>query len=420
MKVLYFDGSSAAKMQGGPMDSQDIVLWGKVRRDSTGHERERIDELCAWGKQFGVDGFVRMEMDFEIMHCDFKNGLRPVSSLNLASPILLDRRPPRPGLPKEFSINALDDNGRMDTAVLESGSWHNHYPGDPRIQLDFSRLVSFYDTELVPSLIPSRLNQTRFEHRLENISLHDSEAVMKVISGVLARPSKSSGIDWRGLFRVITLRYADRLEIIQHHLNSTETEAVSRTPLESASLVLQQLRIMLAPYILHSAIPAPSWRSDSNSWASPVFRYCATTHTDFISSIPSMLSPSETLLLNAIRGTNREICRVIVKIWAEAVLEGLDPALPRPPTDINDDRLNSVLDGWRADVTGLMSWLDWGIWIKCRPACSFEEMCYLPTWPFFRRPKDDPPRRGHRGPIYDDEIFPQPRCVRRVAPYGVE
>jgi len=30
-----------------------------------------------------------------------------------------------------------------------------------------------------------------------------------------------------------------------------------------------------------------------------------------------------------------------------------------------------------------MDWLDWSMWIKCKPACGFEEICYLPTWPFF-------------------------------------
>ncbi|KAG6833117.1 hypothetical protein H0H87_011225 [Tephrocybe sp. NHM501043] len=326
LKILYFDGSSAAKMQGGPMDSQDIILWGAVKPEWTWEERKRIDELCTWGKRYGLDGFVRMEMDFEILYCDFKNGLQPVSRLNLASPII-DKRPLPPGPIPGYPITTLDDNGRLSTAVLESGSWHNHYPGDPRVELDLSRLVSFYDTDLVSSLIPSRLNQTRFAHRLENISSHDVQAIMKAVDRVLTKPSTSSGIDWRGLFRVITLRYAERLEVMQHYLNASETETTSRTSLEVADLVLQELRVMLAPYILHSVVPTPSGLRTGNSWASPVFRHCATTHTDFITSISFALTPSEKLLLKAIQGTNREICRVVVKIWAEAVEEGLDPAL---------------------------------------------------------------------------------------------
>lgn len=59
LKVLYFDGSSAAKMVGGPMDSQDLVIWDAVRPEKTFAEKERITELCRWGKEVGLDGFVR-------------------------------------------------------------------------------------------------------------------------------------------------------------------------------------------------------------------------------------------------------------------------------------------------------------------------------------------------------------------------
>jgi len=60
LRLAYFDGSSAAKIEdSGVMDSQDIVIWGKVRPDMIWNERVRIEELCKWGKQFELDGFVR-------------------------------------------------------------------------------------------------------------------------------------------------------------------------------------------------------------------------------------------------------------------------------------------------------------------------------------------------------------------------
>ena len=63
LRVLYFDGSSAAKMRNGPMDTQDLLAWGKVNETKVFAERERLYNLCRWGKEFGIDGFVRMEMD---------------------------------------------------------------------------------------------------------------------------------------------------------------------------------------------------------------------------------------------------------------------------------------------------------------------------------------------------------------------
>jgi hypothetical protein len=59
LKVLYFDGSSGAKMKDGEMDTQDIVAWGKVSSDRFFDERNRINDLCEWGKKYQLDGFVR-------------------------------------------------------------------------------------------------------------------------------------------------------------------------------------------------------------------------------------------------------------------------------------------------------------------------------------------------------------------------
>lgn len=64
LHVMYFDGSSAAKMINGTLDTQDLMVWGEVHADwgNIFRDRERLDVLCDWGKGYGVDGFVRMEM----------------------------------------------------------------------------------------------------------------------------------------------------------------------------------------------------------------------------------------------------------------------------------------------------------------------------------------------------------------------
>ena len=59
LKVLYFDGSSAAKFLGGSMDSQDILTWGEVKPKWLFEEEKRLGDLCKWGEQYGIDGYVR-------------------------------------------------------------------------------------------------------------------------------------------------------------------------------------------------------------------------------------------------------------------------------------------------------------------------------------------------------------------------
>ena len=61
LRLVYFDGLSAAKVKDGPIDSQDIIAWGRLRPDKHNSERERIETLCEWGRPLGLDGFIRLE-----------------------------------------------------------------------------------------------------------------------------------------------------------------------------------------------------------------------------------------------------------------------------------------------------------------------------------------------------------------------
>jgi hypothetical protein len=61
LRLVYFDGLSAGNMKDGPMDTQDIIAWGRPRPDKYFSEWERIKILCDWGRPLGLDGFIRME-----------------------------------------------------------------------------------------------------------------------------------------------------------------------------------------------------------------------------------------------------------------------------------------------------------------------------------------------------------------------
>ncbi|KAF8969963.1 hypothetical protein BDZ97DRAFT_1653070 [Flammula alnicola] len=463
LKVLYFDGSSAAKMLGGPMDTQDLVVWGKVVPENTFDERRRIAELCRWGKQYGVDGFLRMEMDFEIMLCDFSAGVQTVSFLNLAPAGGTVRRPPPQ--PRTSASPAPSDSHAPRAAkqwpstlqpsaaprrptdprriaplfrVVESGSWHNHYPGETRIQLDYSRLISFYDPLLFPSLQIAREGQGRLDHRLDGISANDVRAFRARVGGMFAETDNpGSGVDWRTLFNTVTDRYAERLELLPYILNATATasEADAEAKLKQAH---RHITSMLAPYVLHSSVPPKtSLETGSNhSWAAPVFEFCATTHTHYIETneiLASKLTPSENTLLGAVKGVEKEICRILVSTWAEGVEVGLTESeslnLYSKSKDLRVSQ--DLAQKWRERIEDLMKWLDWSsYWLRCRPECSYEEMCYLPTWPFFSNPPPRPRRPtaflswvwevgnflDGEDPEENDWKDPQPKCVRRVEP----
>ncbi|KAG1876386.1 hypothetical protein F4604DRAFT_1761294 [Suillus subluteus] len=85
--------------------------------------------------------------------------------------------------------------------------------------------------------------------------------------------------------------------------------------------------------------------------------------------IGTALMPSEHLLLQAVRETTREICRVAMKMWASGLIVGVDPFYP-PGQCPQADRIHTLMGEWKEDVTLLISWLDWRVWVKCQPACG--------------------------------------------------
>lgn len=105
VKLLYFDGESAALMGLGQLDSQMLLAFGNVTgppppeggwgRGLWG-EYERARGLCGWlegarlgGRGWGFEGVVRMNAGFEVIWCDFGSGsLRLVSWLNVTAPLV--------------------------------------------------------------------------------------------------------------------------------------------------------------------------------------------------------------------------------------------------------------------------------------------------------------------------------------------
>ncbi|KAG1827391.1 uncharacterized protein BJ212DRAFT_49839 [Suillus subaureus] len=417
MKVLYFDGSSAVNIPGGTMDTQDLVAWSKMKPEWVGNEEQRIMDLCKWGQKYGVNGFVRMEMNFEVMVCDFTSHMEVVSFLNLEST--------RIGYGSPTDLPQDPNTVHHVFEIMHSASWREMYPGETRIMLDFSGLVSFYDTALVPSLVPQRVGLERWDHRVEGISSEDIERVQDRLAQALVRPpATTSGIDWKTVLRVVVDRYASRLEMMQYLVNMTLDD---RSIFGHAQQVQRRLRTVLLPYTVFAALPpnASVSANATNSWAAPVFRKCATSHTAYIVARGTTLMPSERLLLQAVRETTREICRVVTKMWAFGMMAGVDPLYP-PEQRPEADHIRTLMGEWKKDVTQLISWLDWNVWVKCRPACGFEEMCYLPTWPigFLPTPRYEPFQAQRDSaslwpdPNNGEWKRPQPKCIRRLEPYG--
>lgn len=179
---------------------------------------------------------------------------------------------------------------------------------------------------------------------------------------------------------------------------------------------------MLKPYILNNTSPdmstlesalsrlntsleASQRERGQHSWAQPIFRLCATMQTRYLTKLG--MTPSEMLLVRAVQGVQKEVCRVLTGIWASGVELELD--CDDSGASLKEEDSREVLKGWGRSVRELVKWLDWDVWAKCRPACQFDEVCYLPTWIFFPRPPED--RKSGEW-----TKRPEPRCWDRIHP----
>lgn len=268
--------------------------------------------------------------------------------------------------------------------VVEAGKWHDRFPSEERIQLDYTRFISFYDTSLFPSLQAYRRDQERWDHRLKNVSQEDIANFHQTLDDTLKGEwgVSKSGINWSTLLTIIDQRYSERLDLLRYILASI----LSRSKGNSRDAMVQaheHIRDMISHHILESAFPQTTMNLTIKSgpdpdirWATPVYQECSLAHTQHL-SVLSTLTRSETVLLQAVQDTLKEICRVLVGMWAEGVAVGLANSslgtqLSLDDAQILDSALEDMGSNWKNRTEGLMNWLDWSRWSTCEPACGYE------------------------------------------------
>ncbi|KAH9917311.1 uncharacterized protein B0H18DRAFT_1034860 [Fomitopsis serialis] len=393
INLLFFDGASGNKF-GGAVDTQDVLFWGEVNYDPHDKwfgEMARFHRMCEWGKQYGLDGIVRMQIDFELMYCNISDGLELVSAHSLVandgvkSP--LDTRdsvtaayssahmapePTKlPPIHREPMVPPDGWKGSLPSTFAEvrhTGTWHNS--GEVRIRVDPSTMVSFYDPALT-SVVESRRSSKRPEYRLTGISKEDVARVQADVTEMLARdPTENSGVDWQSLARVIQDRFFDRLPFVRHLLHQPYSNAS-----EHVLAVRRQLLVSLLPYMHREHVGTPEWYAQ-------MAEECATQYT---ARLPlSKFTKQEHVLYNATKEVLHEICRVYTKTWRGAF-------------DIEDQSVEVVsrlLVEWRGEFDALIKWLDWPAWMKCDPACGVDEFCF---WP--------------QGAVWESDSDRQPQCL---------
>ncbi|RDW62184.1 hypothetical protein BP6252_11617 [Coleophoma cylindrospora] len=305
-RLLYIDGMSAAKSPFGTLDSQDALLLNTTLDPLD--DFVRAHRLCALGAEWGIEGFIRMEAGFEIVLCDFSDGLDLISR---------NKRP---------SARAAEGhNERFFLEYMRSVSERYFDIGASRVMLDFSSMVSAYFYPVNFSNPDSLSNHPRLVlTRPEELSFIRAE-----LQHVLKRPRQFTGVHWQGVADLVVSRYQARLKFL-----------AAGPPLSS---FLSEVNHLLNVFVDYEA---------GSSMESSITQ-CA---SQYVQSI-TVSTPQDELLWDAITTVNRRICTALFEARGLLLGDGASS---------NGTIAATVL------LQELTSWLDWSIWKRCPPCSHAE------------------------------------------------
>lgn len=336
LQFLYVDGMSGGKTTMGTLDTQDYLLRGdrsygeagRIRAQAGGgpmNERQRAIDLCGLCKEWGLHGIIRMEAGFEIIQCNFTDGLEQIQALQRPDPGSRDGDQWR-------SIQNFEYLRGVAARYFDIGS--------SRTIIDYSSMVSafFFPVNL------TNPDETRPDlPRLSNTTDGELAAIKEYLKAIVeSRKAKSArSVNWQGISDMIVSRYADRLDYMVNFITSVDSMAA-------------EVSFLVDLFIDYSS---------TDESVSDAISRC----TNFYLHGLTLESEPDHLVLEAFKGVNAEICTTLFE-----VRELLTPLL---------QTRGSSLQAAIEKLQSLMKFLGWARFKQCS-GCGVDEVCIIPMWPF--------------------------------------
>ncbi|VDB94402.1 unnamed protein product [Peniophora sp. CBMAI 1063] len=181
--------------QATPRNSWCLETLKVAAKIIRGRTRMSASRPCANGRGSSLDGFVRMEIGFEVMYCDMTNGLKLVSAVEAMPyvPISGNIDPPnrgmgsprwreRPGRPSGWRDSLPTKTGNN---IRVAAKRHAQAPGETRVHTLYDKIVTLCDLAVI-SLLNSRHGKPCEEHRLKGVSKADAGAKLRELDGLLS------------------------------------------------------------------------------------------------------------------------------------------------------------------------------------------------------------------------------------------
>ncbi|WYZ43339.1 hypothetical protein EsH8_VI_001038 [Colletotrichum jinshuiense] len=361
LKLLYLDGMAAGKTGMGTLDTQDFLLRGLQSAPGFG-EYDRAREVCELVKKWGLDGVIRMEIGFEIIYCDFFDGLDPVSVLRRP---WNDQWEGMPGIDMFEWSRAVSQ--RYDGI------------GGGRVRLDFGAMVS----GLWYPLNVSNPNGRKDMPRLGTVTEGEREVILGRVEELVRKETwNGSRIDWQGVADMVVTRHGDRIETLADEVAGGGDEGFA-----SQLLVVTNTFVDYPRDASDSALGA---RADNEEgFVRDARERCAANYLTPAAALRDEWTAEDGLIYEAVEAVVRRICGDLYDARALLV-----DAAPRLAGAFSEAEIRDVVGGSgggnlpgavkeaREIVRTLKEDLGWSTWKRCRPGCDVGELCFVAMWPF--------------------------------------
>lgn len=384
LKVLNIDGASAALFPDGTFDSQGFVL-NQTKSDWIGFkEYERANLLCEFGKELGVDGYIRLNTGFELIVCSFENPkLNLVSNVKLLStPLDIDdgvlavsddlhllaaRKPAQTTLKSQNALGPPPQNdlGRAPQNALVAPRKRNpvpgfewvqsgvrHFYGDPRVIPDFRGFVSIYGRDKF------NLEGPIYTHRLYKAPISLQQEIRSDLLAVMSvdQPALDIGqaINWQTVTDEIVGKFKPLLVSINETFNALDNDQDLEKARKKIQIYTTSLVRRFTNYSNGETTNSPqSLENCINSW-------------DPSGQLP--LTNLEKRILASVRQVTTALCQYSYDAhrWVS-----LNPSV-------------SPIQDLATRIKNLIDTLGWVDFMQCPEKCAANQVCYFPMWPYSR------------------------------------
>ncbi len=319
--MLYIDGTSAGKCDLGTLDSQDVLLLNAASESKGAFwERERADRLC----KLATERWKGKIKGFIRMEAGFEIIMCSFSeSLDFVRSVKAG----------PFAPSGSDPDGGTFHGVL--WAWVKFVSarydgiGGGRVKLDYDKFVTAYSHDLdlfgAGGDLPRLGNSSKSSL---NVVGADIDSMMQ--SWDPEKVLNDNCTDWQSVADMVVERYGELLKYL-----------VSGS-LMTAEELLSVLRPTLRAFI----------DSDARNTAAEVGRCVAQFNA-------ADGKTSNSIAARSIWDVTERICETLFLIF--------DGNIP--------------LSESSQKLFALVRFLDWSEWKKC-PKCPYDEVCYIPMWPF--------------------------------------